>query len=124
MPLAPVEVAAAFHDDEKVFLKITPGVDSKGKAAKWRNVPILITSDSAIVNLDVASPAPDGSAQVQDTSSVSAWLVAGDPGTADVTAGLEVDANPGADQDVTVHCAVAGGDSTGAGVVLGDAVKQ
>ncbi len=124
MSLAPVELATALQDDEKVFLKITPGVDVKGKPAKWRSVPAISSGDSAIVVVDQTTAAPDGSAQAQSVDGVSAWLVAGDPGTTDVSADLEVDSAPGSDQTVTVHCAVAGGDSTGAGAVVGDPVKQ
>lgn len=122
--LTPVDVAAAFQDDEKVYLAITPGFDSKGAKAKWRGVPAIVSADTTVVSVDQTSPAPDGSAQAQSIDAVSAWLVAGGPGTTDVSASLEVDSAPGADQQVNIHCAVAGGDSTGAGVVLADAVKQ
>lgn len=124
MALPDVEVAAAFQDDEKVYLKIGPGVDAKGMPAKWRSVPTLGVSDPSVVTVDQTSNDPDGNPQSQTVNGISGWLVGGAPGTADVTAALEVDANQGADQNVIIHCAVGGGDSTGAAVVLGDPVKQ
>jgi len=119
---APASLATAFVDDEKVFVTISPGKDSKGAPATLKSVPVWTTSDSSIVT--VSAVAKDGTTPVTD--GLSGWLVGQGAGSANVKITAEGDVAPGVDTlELDIACAVAGGDPTSLGAVIdAQPVKQ
>ena len=119
---APASLATAFVDDEKVFVKLSPGVDSKGAPATLKSVPQWTSSDETVVT--VSAVAEDGTTLVTD--GMSGWLVGGAPGSAVVKITAEGDVTPGVDPlELDIAVAVAGGDPTSLGAVIAaQPVKQ
>jgi hypothetical protein len=117
----PVNAALAEMDDEKAFVELSPGVDAAGKPATLKSVPVWTSSDPTVVTVEFLGA--DGVTPVTD--GMSGWLKAGNPGATVVTITAEGNVTPGVTPlEVDISCAVAGGDSTGIGVVVNPPVKQ